>query len=226
MRRLFFIQDGRFFRKHRSQLELRFRVWELPVPPEFPTLACWRRRRLHLDDAARHVGPATCDTCGTCGACGISQTCRARGTCKACGTCVACETCKTCGTCATCGTCETSGTCGTCDFCWLALPCAARQTRARLSCGHSCGPHSSFYSCLSLPTEPPQPNPKAPIRPPFPVGGRPGTSKNTMDPAPSQPEIRDFGLGWGGLLGSQPTDRDCVRLGSRDGFGARAAWQC
>ena len=113
MRRLFFIQDGRFFRKHRSQLELRFRVWELPVPPEFPTLACWRRRRLHLDDAARHVGPATCDTCGTCRACGISQTCGARGTCGACET---CKTCGTCATCATCGTCETSGTCGTCDF--------------------------------------------------------------------------------------------------------------
>ena len=50
MRRLFIMHDGRFFRKHRSQLELRCRVWELPLPPELPDLARWQRRRRDIDD--------------------------------------------------------------------------------------------------------------------------------------------------------------------------------
>ena len=52
MRRLFIMHDGRFFRKHRSQLELRCRVWELPLPPELPDLARWQRRRRDIDDGA------------------------------------------------------------------------------------------------------------------------------------------------------------------------------
>ena len=52
MRRLFIMHDGRFFRKHRSQLELRCRIWELPLPPELPDLARWQRRRRDIDDGA------------------------------------------------------------------------------------------------------------------------------------------------------------------------------